>query len=474
MLVSLLFVLAPLGRWEASSAPPAAVAPRPSATDAAAARAELVRQLLALASWANQNELFLQRDQVWRSVLVLEPDNGEARKGLRYSRDGQGRWKDPPEREVKDRKPALIPELVSRRGQIVSVWRTHVLAALEAEKAPRESREAAMAEILRIDPEDAVVHGLRGEVRAESGWLLAESVGGAARHAQLAALAHEALQASVQTEPAGAAREDLAYLPAWKVALGCEGLRVLSQTSEDEARSLLQVQHAARALLGSVCGKPLAPSPGFSAYVLVESGERESLLAALPEASAEEKKSWIGAPGFGIPHRAAVVVWHADPKCRLDCFTRHFVASCLFAGYGLEARTGWVMEGLGLYLTHALTGTRETWFHPDQAGDESALRKRLRSSKTDWRAEARKLVADGHAPKLAELVEKPLGTMNLADMLLATLFAQYLAEGQAQALPELLDRIGRGGGSAATLAVVLGRPLPEIEARFLRWLVEQA
>ena len=106
-------------------------APSAWAGDAAKSRSELIQRLLALATWCNEKGLFLQRDNLWRSVMALEPENVDARKGLRYSRDGQGRWKDPAPREVKDRNTALLPELAKRRSEAVGTWRDELLVLIQ-------------------------------------------------------------------------------------------------------------------------------------------------------------------------------------------------------------------------------------------------------------------------------------------------------------------------------------------------------
>jgi hypothetical protein len=459
----------------AASAPPETIRQgrAASAADALAlARAELIRGLLALASWANKNELFAQRDSAWRSVIVLDADNIEARRGLRFARDGVGRWKDPPAREVKDRKPALVPEFARRRSELVSAWRGQVLAQLDQEKADAARRATACAEILRIDPEDEVVHGLQGELRVEKAWVLAETVTAEARRAELQQCVQDARQSPPKPEPCTPSAEDKGYLPAWKLAYACEGVRLLLQTSEAEALDMLQAEHAARALVEAVCGKRAAPSPGFSAYVIVEPADCDKFAAAVPDSTDADHRLWRAAPGFGIPHRAAAVLWDKEPRRRLDCFTRHLVASCLFAGYGIDSRQGWILDGLGIYLTHQLTGTRCTWFRPDRPDEDRALRLRLAAEKSNWIVEAQKLVQGGSPPKLADVLKKPLGELTLDDLLVSNAFCAYLVEGLPKALPEILDRIGRGGSAPETIAAVTKRSFPEIEARFVRWLGE--
>ncbi|MBK7645013.1 MAG: hypothetical protein IPJ19_18535 [Planctomycetes bacterium] len=472
MLVSL-FLAALLAPVSSARAPAPAAAPRLRADDALVkARAELVQGLLALAVWANKSELFLQRDKLWRAVIGIEPDNTQARKGLRCTRDGAGHWKDPPVHDLKDRKPAALPEFARRRSEVVAAWRKEVLAQLETEKADAAQREKACADLLELDPEDEIVHGLRGEVHVGKDWRLAEAMSAEARRTELETCARAARDAAPAAESTTPSAQDLAYLPAWKFARVGDGIRILSQTGEDEARALGSAGHAALALLQEVCGKPLVPSPGFSLYVLADESDGDAFVKNVAESTAEDHRIWRLAPGFGIPRRAAVAVWDKDPRRRLDCFTRHLVANCLFTGYGVDARQGWVLDGLGLYLTQRLAGTHATWFRPDRNDEDLALRKRLATEDCDWLAQARELVHDRHAPKLDVVVQRPLAELRLEELLLAYAFAAYLAEGQPKALPEILDRMGRGGAPTDTIAAVTGRSFAEVEARFLRWLAE--
>jgi hypothetical protein len=438
----------------------------------AQARAELIRGLFALADWANKNELFLQRENLWRAVIALEPENAEARKALRCARDVTGKWKDPPARDLKDRKPAALPEFARKRSALVSVWTAQVLAQLQREKADPARRAAACAEILRLDPDDEAVHALQGELRGAKGWVLGESAGAEARRSELQACIQEARKTPPKTEKLEPSAQDTALLPAWKIGYTCEGVRLLLQTSEAEAQDMLGAEHALRALLAAVCGKPLAPSPGFSAYVVVDASDCDKLLGGVSEAAPADRQVWRNSTGFGVPRRAAVVAWDKDAKRRLDCFTRHLAANCLYANYGIDARQGWILDGLGVYLTQRLTGTRATWFRPDRADDNQALRTRLLLDTTDWMDEAQQLLQAGNAPKLAELLGKQLGSLTLEDMLYSNAFSAYLVEGQGKALPEILARIGLGGSAPESIANVTGRPLSEIEARFKRWLTE--
>lgn len=437
------------------------------------ARARLITGLSRLASWANDNELFARRDGVWRTILALDPENADARKGLRYSRDGAGNWKEPAARAVQDRKPAQIAEFVRKRCEIVEPWRASVLQALERENADAKTRETALLEILQVDPDDAVVHGLRGELRVDDAWVLSETLLGKSRRAELRQWIDDARRTAVQPQVLSATSDDLALLPAWKLVLGSEKTRALLQTDETEARDILQSEHVARELVSRLCGKEVGPWPGFTAYVLVEPAEREKFVAAIPGASDDERKLWRNAVGFGIPGTASVVLWDKDRQRRLDCYVRHLVASCIYKSYGIDHRQGWVVDGLGIYLTREIVGTRFTWFTPSKASDKGLLRGKLSSPKANWMAEAQALLKRDDAPKLALVLALDLDDMRAEDLLVSYAFAAYLVEGQGKALPGILERVGAGAAGADSVAAVVGTSVEEIEKRFARWIEER-
>jgi predicted secreted protein len=471
LLALLLAAPAPAGARAPSHAPDKAA--QPPQDEAAKLRTELIGKLLTLATWCNDKELFLQRDNVWRSVLALESENAAARQGLRYARDAAGKWKDPAPREVKDRNAAALPEFSKKRSEVVGAWRDQLFALLDKEQADAARRAAALDEVLFVDPDDAFVHGLRGEARSGTNWVLQETVAGEARRAEIRASVQKARAAVPEAAKVPASAEDLALLPAWKTSLSADGMRALVQTGEAEAKEMLGTAHAGCALAEVLFGKPMPPNDGFTVYVLVDPGERDRLLAGIPGANDAQKKGWKDSAGFGIPASSSVVLWDKDAKRRLDCFARHVVASVLFKGFRIEAKDGWIFEGFGLYLAQQLSGTRMTWFIGTAAGEPSGLRTRLFSPKTDWFAEADRILKGSNPPKLAELLGKDLSAIKLEEMVVAQAFAAYLAEGLPKQLPEILARVGQGESSVAVLEAVTARPLPETEKRLVRWLGER-
>jgi len=436
-------------------------------------RAELIQKLLGLATWCNDKELFLQRDIVWRSVLGLDSENPGARQGLRYARDAAGKWKDPAPREVKDRNAAALPEFSKKRSEVVGAWRDQVLALLDKQQADPAKRAAALEEVLLVDPDDALVHGLRGEARSGANWVLQETLAGEARRAALRQLVQKGREGVPEAAAVPPSAEDLVLLPAWKTSCLSDGMHLLAQTPATEAREMVLLTHVGCALAEGLCGKPMPPPDGFTVYVLVDAGERDRLLAGIQGASDAEKKSWKASAGFGIPHSAAVVLWDKDPKRRVDCFARHLAANLLYKGYGIESKHGWAFEGLGLYFAQQLVGTRLTWFIGTAAGENSALRARLVAPKGDWFVEADKLLKGSNPPKLSALLEKELTAIKLDEMVLAQAFAAYLTEGLPEQFPKILERIGAGESPSTVIEAVTGRPLAETEKRLARWITER-
>jgi len=463
------------------AAPPTLPEPSPAAgvaegrtqDEAEKLRAELIQKLLGLATWCNEKELFLQRDNIWRSVLGLDSENAGARQGLRYSRDAAGKWMEPKPREVKDRNAAALPEFSKKRSEVVGAWRDQVLALLEKEQADPAKRAAALDEVLLVDPDDAMVRGLRGEARSGTNWVLQETLSGEARRAALRQLVEKGREGVPAAAAVPPSPEDLALLPAWKTSCLSDGMHLLAQTPETEAREMVLLTHAGCALAEGLCGKPMPPPDGFTVYVLVDAGERDRLLTGIPGASDEEKKSWKASAGFGIPHSASVVLWDKDAKRRADCFARHLAANLLYKGFALESKQGWIFEGFGLYFAQLLVGTRLTWFIGVAAGDNSALRARLVSPKGDWFVEADKLLKSSNPPKLSVLLGKELTAIKLDEMVLAQAFAAYLAEGLPEQFPKILEKIGAGESAVAAIEAVTGRPLAETEKRLARWITER-
>lgn len=119
---------------------------------------------------------------------------------------------------------------------------------------------------------------------------------------------------------------------------------------------------------------------------------------------------------------------------------------------------------------------RRGWYvTPDATADPELLelRARLGLIEVNWMDEARQLLEAGRATPLPVLLSRSVDAMSVSDALVSYAFAAFLIEAYPDVLPALLAKVGSGVPSLSAVPEALGRPLPEIHARFVRWLSER-
>src|SRR3954471_2128713 len=124
--------LASMRRSIAGASQPSSLTSSDALEELRAAHKDLfIRGLLDLAAWCTENELYLERDNLYHRVIELEPDNLEARKGLRYARNPDGSWKEPAPRAAKNRNDRALAQLSSRRGETLRPYCDALLDDIE-------------------------------------------------------------------------------------------------------------------------------------------------------------------------------------------------------------------------------------------------------------------------------------------------------------------------------------------------------
>jgi len=442
----------------------------------ATARTALVERLLGLAQWCNQNDLFEERDRVWRLVIGVDADNLEARKGLRYARNTDGSWKDPSPRPVKNRNAAALEQLPAKRAEAIGPFRDALFERLKAEDVPAEVRRSVLDEILSIDPDDAGVHEMLGEARLEDRWVLRESVAAKARRAEIRTAVQTAKEADIPLEPAAPTAEETTLFDGWKCGSTCDGVRVIGSGDAAQCESLARICQAAGAVVETALGAPAQWSTGFSFYVLTGAGEKDAFIAKLPGLDEAQRATMKKTIGGGIPGTWKVVIFEPDAAKRQDCSVRHGLAHLLFTGWKIETKHAWIFEGLGLYLTREICGTRLTWFCSGAgvaSEGKNSPRGRLMVADSNWMNEALKVLTKDPPPDLGAMFERDLPSFGVEDVLMSYALCAYLVEACPQAVSPLLKDIGEGTPSAAALEKALGWNVPELQARLVRWLKER-
>jgi hypothetical protein len=281
---------------------------------------------------------------------------------------------------------------------------------------------------------------------------------------------------STLAQPAATALDvhELAFtLPFEGVEAGA--LRVLATGGVEEARAVAHELGLARAVFGELTGHWPEFPPGTRAFLLASNEERDLFLSKHPRISLEERARLMKLEGTGIPGTAHWVFWEGDLEKRRDGLVR-FAFDWFLQSLGVRHENHpWLHEGMGFYLTHALTGTRLTWFtQPAFLGgardaENRALFERMKDGE-DWLA----LAIDRFAPELRfdleELLHLAPGELDVSDYLRLHALSAYLIEVAPAALASVIPRVGAGEDPREVLQEALGFPFGELRARLDTWL----
>jgi hypothetical protein len=219
--------------------------------------------------------------------------------------------------------------------------------------------------------------------------------------------------------------------------------------------------------------------PGYTIYLLTSAAESGPVLDKLPGIDPDYREFLKKVVGAKIPAQPYVVFWDKDVKKRIDGSVRQTVGDFLGRSFGLTLANGWAWEGIGLYLTRELVGTRLSWFiQMDGSAQADPLKTRLLKPDANWINEAYELLKKPEHPSFAVSLDREVNAMTLQDVLYAYALAAYLIEARPTEGSALLHRIGQGigAGSEKTSAAVkpaLKLDAGQLERRLTRWLSER-
>jgi hypothetical protein len=454
---------------------PAKTAPRSESfrQQHAQAGAALVQRLTALAGWCNLKSLFEERDRVYRQILLLDPDNTGAHQGLKHVRNQDGTYKESSAKPPTNLKKDALPQFVKKRSEAVAPYRDALLALLDAESAEPPLRAEIYTEILAFDPDDERVRGILGDARLGDAWVMAETASGKQRRSEIKAAAEKWKSEPATTEEIEPTEAEQKLADAWTASVRTPSIRVLGLVEKSEVETIAQACEGARDLVAAVFKTEVKLPKDLTFYVM-DPEQRDAFVDKLPGASDEQREALKKTVGAGVPGSSNVFVADEDPAKRLDCAVRHTLIHALRETFGVGVKQGWVWEGLGLYLTRELVGTRLTWFVLASPGvEQDSLSGNLLTPESNWMAEALGLLNGEHPPDLVEVVGRDLPSLALEDMLIGYALSAYLVEGRPAEAPELLARLGKGVSPAQAFEKSLHVPLADLQPRVKRWLEER-
>lgn len=302
-----------------------------------------------------------------------------------------------------------------------------------------------------------------------------DDTAGAEGRARLAAQVERALAGQKVPERAAPTDKERAFGVPFTV-LEAGGLRVLATAGEEEGLRIAQVMGAARTLFGELTGATAYFPSTLTAYALGTPEAKSAFLSRHPAIGPEQSARLAKLEGSGIPGTADWAFWEGDAEKRLDAMVRFsFDWLCRTQGVTNEGQP-WLHEGLGFYLTHALVGTRLTWFERPRVNGgktsnlNAALLGQMDEPGADWMALARELFGPEHKFDLEELLHLELVELEPVDHLRAQALVGYVVEVHPAALGSLLARVGAGEDPRVVLEESLGMPLGELRERLRGWL----
>ena len=438
----------------------------------------VVPALESLAKWCGSKRLFGERSEVHDLILEFDPDHLPSRRLLGYRRQRDGGWK----RRASWRRPRMakaeVVELATRREAAVGEF---VDATLEGIAARREKLGSTrcrvlLERLLRMAPGDPGIHDALGEVAWKGRWVLKESVAASKRARELAQAAARFMRSASTPVPSTATRLDSQIGLDWTGAREAGSVRVVGTVPTEEVESAVRLSLASRALFEKAFGVKVSFPKDYVVYLLGGAGDGNTFIDRYPGMSPEYRRFARRLVCVWAPARWHAASWSGHAATRMEWVGRLALALFLRRDLNVKTSHGALYEGLSVYLSHLLVGTRFTWTvdRSTYGAGHDDWRDRLTKKGADWFQEARDLVAKGRRPDYPALLGKRVNDFTIEDLVHAYVFGAYLLEARPHGWRKLLTHVGRGLHHAEAVRKAMGLGVKELEDRVLRWLEERA
>jgi len=446
----------------------------------AAAGVGMAEALRAHADWCHDVKLFLDQEIALENLLRFAPDDRETHLLLRHRLQKDGSWMVPPKRKAKKNSgERYLEESVERRAAFIDAFTTRAFGAVEhfaADLTP-ERRLEVHEIILELDPAHAGVRALRGELLLDGAWVLGETQRAKRRRGEIKSIVKQSFAAVDPIKPADLRLREESVGIEWTATARVKNVRVLSTGPAAECERLARATQATITAFREVMGVGGRPFPVMTVYVLATAAERDRFIEKWPTWGPNRLEDLRRLAGSGMVKSIDVARWDESEEHRLDGTVRHTLGVMLQRDFGVTTEVPWAWEGIGLYLTRELVGTRMTWYGMGVASPAAAHQpfiKQVMDNEVNWVNEGYQRLLGESGPRLEAVLDKPLAELDIYDFLVAYVFAAYLIEGRPEELPELMRRLGRDRRPRAqAFEEILGGDVSGVEARLMRWLEER-
>ncbi|MHC4450201.1 MAG: hypothetical protein ACYS0E_08695 [Planctomycetota bacterium] len=442
-----------------------------------------VQEMEELAVWCADQRLFGRLQDLYTRLLVLDPDHARARRRLGYTRRKKGSWVRTRQfKPSKDLNPDALPEYLLRLRAIAESYASRVLAPVESGEATPDEAHTITGRVLALDPDHARTRALRNEVRHETGWEMEETGRARERLGALRVQATAARESAKRGRPGKLTDEEKALGVEFGGVLRTESLRLASRVSLAEVPELTRAAGAARGFFEPVVGVPVPSMEKLTILVFANPVDFATALRSHPKLPEGRRRAAAMRASVWIPSTETVLIHGASTSRRGELCARVVIDRLNFGAFGLDERTGWAWEGLGLYLGYRVTGersqvaARRTRYTRSRRlpAAETKLWTQLMTAGRNWFSLADAEARSGRGMEFALLLAKDARTMRARDLLFSYALVAFLVEAKQDQNARILRKIGGGADSAAVLEDELGLSLRALELRLADWVAERA
>ncbi len=436
-----------------------------------------VAELEKLAEWADKQKLFRERNRTDELILVLDPENAPARKALGFEKKNGAWTKSANPKESGNLATDGMKEFGERRQKANDAFLGAMDQLLKDERGMIDGdlKNRIASDMAAVDREDPRARAAGGETNVANKWVLSETANAVIRRGLVTKLAKAALAAVPAAGGLTPEEVESSLGIGWPSRAATKSARCLCTGDAKEAPRIAHACEAAAEFFAKLFDEKVVLPDSFTIYALTDTLARDTLLAKYPGIPAAERTAGKGLGGFTLPGGSRFACWGPQPPERLDQSVRRAFGVLLERAFGIGSQQGALHEGLGLYLTYQLIGTKLTWYIGPRkyaVSGKDVLQDKLHKNETDWMAEAKALLAKPDHPPLKAMLAHDLNDLTPEEMLYSYLLAAYFIEGSPDDSPRFIRALCRPTPSDKAAYDAYGVNVDGLEARIKRWARE--
>lgn len=453
-------------------------------TDAATkARTERLEGLLVFTKWAHKAKAYQLRDTAYEAVIVLDPENKDARKALKYSFQRKtNTWtRKRAYKAPRPGRPEVVAEGSAKLEALDDAFVGTMMALIEEheERLGPAKKATELRAIMAAAPNSPEIREALGYVAVEkngkTSWATEVALATAEAREEIAKALAKARDETPDLET-GELKEFEKGIPVkWAAPLLTERVRVIHNVEKEESETVARIGHFMWSFLPTALGAKTQARKGYTIFLVNGEKDRATTIKTHPLLKDEKEGTFDRIGAYWHSGGPTGFNWSDQSITRIDSSCKQITSNYIRRTYRVEGKQGWIIEGVGQYINEMVLGTRLT-FSITKTEYEDKVKPRtdenVRAEGADWIAIAGEILSEAKPTRLANTLGRNTNELNSEDLVLSYSLVAYLREGHGiSVFEDVLRRIGAGeGSSVVVLENVLEAPLPVIQGMLLEWI----